>query len=243
VRAWGGMLIQSLDSAPQWAPASRTAAALRSPADRILSDERTVTRWACAAGHGPIFAGPKTGSGHFSRLRRYTEDGFPEIYVLLRLHFDADGREWVKLRIPVPPNGGVGWVPRESLYCFRATRDLVVVDRCRLSMRFFTDGRLRWSAPVAVGRRTAPTPAGRFWIRERFRVFDSGSCYWPYAFGTTGYSPLSDWPQRGVVGIHGPGPEPDAIPGRLSQGCIAVGVADNAWLAEHLGLGTPLLVL
>ncbi len=237
------MLIQSLDSAPEWTPASQAAATLRSPADGVLSDERTVTQWACAAGQGPIFAAPQTDSGHVGRLRRYTEEGFPEIYVLLRLHIDSSGQEWVKLRIPMRPTSGVGWVPRESLCYFRTTRDLVVVDRRRLRMRFFTDGRPRWSAPVAVGRRTAPTPAGQFWIRERFRVFDSASCYWPYAFGTTGYAALSDWPQRGVVGIHGPGSDGEAIPGRLSQGCIGVGVADDVWLAEHLGLGTPLLVL
>ena len=51
-----------------------------------------------------------------------------------------------------------------------------------------------------VGKRSTPTPAGRFWIRERFAV-PGRTLYGPYAFGTSAYSRLSDWPRGGVVGL------------------------------------------
>lgn len=249
MRAWQGMLIQSLDPVPQWAwaahaPETRRIRSTSPPAgDRVLSNERTITRWAYTAELSPIFVRPRAGSRRVSRLRRYTEDGFPEIYLLLRLHRDAAGREWVKLRIPMHPSGSVGWVPREALGDLHMTRDLLVVDRRRLHMEFFTNGRSRWSAPVGVGKPNTPTPPGQFWIRERFKIFDPGSGYWPYAFGTTDDSKLSDWPGCGLLGIHGPRFEPSAIPGSPSQGSIGLRVADDAWLAKHLGLGTPLVVL
>jgi hypothetical protein len=213
------------------------------PSDTVLSDERTITRWAHTAEPAPIYAGPRASVERVSRLRWYTEDGFPEIYLVLGLHRDAAGQEWAKLRIPMRPNGRVGWVRREALGYLHTTRDLVVVDRRRLRMDFFTNGRRRWSAPVGVGKPRTPTPPGRFWIRERFKIVDRASGYWPYAFGTADYSKLSDWPGGGVVGIHGPYFEPGAIPGRPSHGCIRLRVDDAAWLGSHLGLGTPLQVL
>jgi lipoprotein-anchoring transpeptidase ErfK/SrfK len=101
-----------------------------------------------------------------------------------------------------------------------------------------------WSAPVGVGKPSTPTPAGHFWIREKFANLPRSSGYWPFAFGTTDYSTLKDWEGGGVVGIHGPYGAPNsAIPGRISHGCIRLHTWDDAWLGRHLRLGTPLRVI
>jgi hypothetical protein len=255
VRDWGGTKIRSLDppiapastsqapdssqSAPSSAPAPAPAPRRR---DQVLSDERTLSRWAHADIVAPIYSRPALNARRISRLRWYTEDGFPEVYLLLRSHFDARGRQWIKLRIPMRPNGRVGWVRRSALGDFHVTRDQLVLKRRRLRIYFYRQGRLRWSAPVGIGAPGTPTPAGRFWIRERFRVFDNGG-YGPYAFGTANYSTLSDWPGGGVVGIHGPYHQPGRIPGRPSHGCIRLRIADDAWLGRHLRVGTPLHII
>jgi hypothetical protein len=213
------------------------------PAGRRLSDETRFTRWAYVARRRPIYRRPSGSAGRVGRLHWYTEDGFPEIYLLLRTHWDRYGREWVKLRVPARPNGQTGWVRRSSLGAFRLTHTLVVVDRKRLRMSFYSSGRRVWSAPVGVGKRGTPTPAGRFWIRERFKIRDRRSGYYPYAFGTAAYSALTEWPGGGVVGIHGPYYESQAIPGRISHGCIRLKVRDVFWLAAHVRLGTPLHVI
>jgi lipoprotein-anchoring transpeptidase ErfK/SrfK len=140
------------------------------------------------------------------------------------------------------PNGRTGWVPRQALGGLHLTRLMLVVNRARTRMYLYKSGRLRWSAPVGVGKPHTPTPAGHFWIRERFRVLDQASGYWPYAFGTADYSSLSDWPGGGVVGIHGPYFAPQSIPGHISHGCIRLHVPDDAWLARQVGVGTPLRV-
>jgi lipoprotein-anchoring transpeptidase ErfK/SrfK len=94
-----------------------------------------------------------------------------------------------------------------------------------------------WSAPVGIGAPATPTPAGRFVTREMLRV-PGHTLYGPYAFGTSDYSTLTNWPGGGVVGIHGTS-EPWLIPGRPSHGCIRMRNADITYLAHHLPLGAP----
>ena len=246
-RLWHGIPIQPLNLAPAFAADALPSGAMQPAAtrhkDQILSNERTFTRWAYVARIAPIYAQPSTSSKRVTRLHWYTEDGFPEVYLLLRSHWDSHDRQWINLRIPMRPNGRTGWVPGDVLSRFHLTHTLVVVNRERLRMYIYMNGRKRWSAPVGVGKPSTPTPAGHFWIRERFRISNPGSGYWPYAFGTADYSTLSDWPGGGVVGIHGPYYQPQAIPGRISHGCIRLHRADDAWLAHHIELGTPLHVV
>ncbi|HET7051393.1 MAG TPA: L,D-transpeptidase [Solirubrobacteraceae bacterium] len=240
LRAWGGTEIQSLDPARLSSSASVRTTRHR---DQLLSNENTFTRWAYVNRIAWIHQAPSGSSRRVERLTWYTADGFSAIYLLLRAHWDAHGREWVKLRIPGRPNGRTGWVQRSALGSFHLTHLLVVVDREQRQMSFYSRGRRIWTAPVGVGKPATPTPTGHFWIDERFEITNPGSGYYPYAFGTTDYSTLSEWPGGGVVGIHGPYYDPQGIPGYISHGCIRLRVSDDFWLAGHLQLGTPLRVV
>lgn len=213
------------------------------PSSRTLSNERTLTTWAHPLVSGAILAKPHRGARRMGRIHLETEDGFAEVYLLLSVYTDANRSEWVKLRIPGRPNGRTGWVSREALGAFHRTRWLIVVNLHRQRLSAYFDGRLRRSAPVGVGKPSTPTPAGHFWIRERFRVRDRSSPYWPYALGTSDYSTLSEWPGGGVVGIHGPFGEPSAIPGDPSHGCIRMLDADIGWLGPRVTLGTPVHII
>ena len=244
-RSFGGTQIRSLDPAPprQSAPAQAAANPASPPPDQVLSNELTFTRWAYVARLANVYATPTVFSQVMTRLHWYTEDGFPEIYLLLRAHWDDRGREWVLLRIPGRPNGRTGWVLRSALGNFHITHQLLVVNRAALRMSFYDNGRRIWSAPVAIGKPSTPTPPGHFWIRERFVLTDPSNGYYPYAFGTADYSTLTDWPGGGVVGIHGPyGATWSQIPGRISHGCIRLHVPSDFWLGAHLHVGTPLWV-
>jgi hypothetical protein len=226
------------------APGTTSSPAPANPhRDQVLSNERTFTRWANVYNRAGVYQDPATTTRRLTRLHYLTEDGFPEVYVLLRAHWDDRGREWIKLRIPSRPNGRTGWVQRSALSPFHLNHLLLVVNRERMRISLYRSGRLRWSGPVGVGARRTPTPAGHFWVRERFRIKNPASGYYPYAFGTADYSTLSDWPGGGVVGIHGPYYAPQSIPGHISHGCIRLRVADDARLATYLSLGTPIHVI
>jgi hypothetical protein len=204
-----------------------------------LSDGLALTTWAHAEGTGPIYAHPETRSRKLARLRMYTPDGFPEVYVLLSGLIDTEGREWIELRVPGRPNGRVGWVGGEQLGAPHRTRWAIVVDRAQRRMSVYYAGKLRRVFPVGVGKPSTPTPPGHFWIDERFKLTNPNNPYWPYALGTSDYSTLSDWPGEGVVGIHGPYGEPQQIPGDPSHGCIRMLATDVAWLGPRAMPGTP----
>jgi hypothetical protein len=223
--------------------AAGSAVASRAPRqDSVLSNERTFTRWANPARIASIYARPTATARRVARLRWFTEDGLPEVYLVLRAHWNRDGQEWVKLRVPMRPDGTTGWVRRRDLAGFGVTHALLVVDRRGLRIYLYEHGQRVWSAPVAVGKPSTPTPSGHFWIREKIPIRDRSSGYWPYALGTSDYSTLTEWPKGGVIGIHGPYYEASAIPGQISHGCIRLRTWDDAWLARHVGIGTPLLV-
>ena len=212
-------------------------------ATAVLSNERTLTLSAGVLYNAIIRAQPDKKSHALTRLHQLTEDGYREVYLALSAYTDAAGLEWTKIRVPGRPNGRVGWVPRDALGRFRATRWSVVVNRKTTRMTVAWNGKRRWRRPVGVGKPGTPTPAGRFWIRERIKVRDSKSPYWPYALGTADYSTLSEWPGGGVVGIHGDWNQPWLIPGHPSHGCIRMHDRDVGWLARHVPVGTPLRVI
>jgi lipoprotein-anchoring transpeptidase ErfK/SrfK len=175
------------------------------------------------------------------RSRFFTEDGFPNVYLFLRRWTNPHGRTWVHVRIPMRPNGKTGWIREDSFGPVQLVRTRLVVDRRRLRATLYRRGHRIWGTRIGVGKPGTPTPAGHFWIRELFRVTPPGGLYGPWAFGTSDYSTLSDWPKGGVIGIHGTN-EPGLIPGRPSHGCIRMLNAAITQLAHRMPIGTPVLI-
>jgi len=210
--------------------------------DERLSNERTLTRWAHTNLLGAIRAEPRAGSRTVGRLRWNTEDGVPEVYVVLQSQLDAHDRPWLQIRIPGRPNGRKGWVQEEKLSNLKTIQTHLTIDRRRLKATLRKNGRVIWTSRVGVGKAGTPTPAGRFWIRERLSNLGGSPVYGPWAFGTSAYSEtLTDWPGGGVVGIHGTN-QPGLIPGRPSHGCVRVPNAKIRRLANLMPVGTPILI-
>jgi hypothetical protein len=224
-------------------PASEEQPAPVVPIERVLSNERTFTTWAHPEIGGGVYARADGHSKQLARIHLLTEDGFPEVYMVLAQITDAEGREWVKIRIPGRPNGREGWMLRELLGPFHTTHWQLVIDLHSRRLTAYYQGRRRMIAPVGVGKPSTPTPTGHFWIRERFRLTDPSNPYYPWALGTSDYSTLSEWPGGGVVGIHGDFGAPQLIPGDPSHGCIRMHRSDLAWLAPRITLGTPVDII
>lgn len=219
--------------------ATPAAHAVTQPAtSTALTDGRTFAHWAHPASRAYIRRQPSATSPRIARLHHRTEDGFPEVYAALRSYTDTNGHVWVRVRIPMRPNGRTGWVREFHLGPLYRVKTRLVVDRNAHRATLYRSGRRIWRSPVGVGASATPTPAGRFWIREKFRVDDSGGMYGPRAFGTSSYSRLTDWPGGGVIGIHGTN-QPSLIPGRPSSGCIRVPNAAVRQLYKLMPVGTP----
>ena len=123
----------------------------------------------------------------------------------------------------------------------RALTTAFEIDKSALKARLFRDGREIWTSSVGIGAPGTPTPSGRFWIRERLPNPGGNAAYGPFAFGTSAYSGLSDWPGGGVIGIHGTN-QPGLIPGRPSHGCVRVPNSKILKLKPLMPVGTPLWI-
>jgi lipoprotein-anchoring transpeptidase ErfK/SrfK len=145
---------------------------------------------------------------------------------------------WVRVRLV---NSRTGWVPRAALGGYATVTTRLDVDLRALRATLYRDGRPVFSAPVGVGAPGTPTPAGRFYVRNRLARYRSPE-YGPVAFGTSAQSAsVTDWPAGGYVGIHGTD-RPDLLPGRVSHGCIRLRNPDILRLAAEMPIGTPVVV-
>jgi hypothetical protein len=222
--------------------ATRDLPSANPPGTVLLSDERLTTKWAHTADLQPVFSRPSGAAHRVGRLRLLTEDRFAEVYLVLASWKSPAGNTWLKVRIPKRPNGRTGWVRASALGALHTVHTQLRVNRHTLRLTLYDRGRKRFSARIGVGKAATPTPAGHFWIREKFRV-GGHTLYGPRAIGTSAYAPtLSEWPGGGVVGLHGTD-EPQLIPGRPSHGCIRLRNADILRLYRLAPTGTPVDIL
>jgi lipoprotein-anchoring transpeptidase ErfK/SrfK len=208
------------------------------PVPGTLSNEHTITRWATALDAAPVRERPAPSAPRVAKLRYFTEDRLPEVYVALRQAYGADGAVWVEVRVPMRPNGTTGWVPRTALNEFQTSRGALHINRGKRTATLIRHGKRIWRSRIGVGKPGTPTPKGIFYIRERINALRGGGPYGPIAFGTSAYSRLSDWPGGGVIGIHGTN-QPGLLPGAVSHGCVRVPNTAIKRLARLLTIGTP----
>jgi len=214
-----------------------------SPAGQLaLSDELVESRWAYPTRRATVYTRPTGAARRITRLQLQTEDRFPEVYLLLARWVDDHGNEWVRVRLPMRPNGRTGWVRENALGSHNIVRKRIEVNRRTLRLTVYDSGKAIFRARVGVGASATPTPAGRYWVREKFKV-SGAPVYGTHAIGTSAYAPtLSDWPGGGVVGLHGTN-QPGLIPGRPSHGCIRLRNRDIARLYRLVPRGTPIRII
>ena len=231
------------------APADARASAWKPPPGgaRVLSNERTRSRWAYVERTVWARRSPSKRGRRVKRLRPYVKGtGSPELVLLLRERTSFNGEHWVKVRLPMRPNNRTGWVPRHTLGGYRLVRTRLVINRRRFRATLYRGGRRIWTARIGVGEPRWPTPRGRFYVRERLVVprGRSRQMYGPFAFGTSAHSATlsgGNWGE-GVIGVHGTG-APELIPGRISHGCVRVRNPKIQRLRRLMPLGTPIRIL
>jgi hypothetical protein len=217
------------------------APALKIGRPEALSSGRHLSRWTVVRHATVAHVRPSARSRALAELAAWTVEGTPNLLTVLQSRTGADGKVWVEARLPVLPNGSVGWVRRGSLGPYQVVDTHLVVVQSRLRATLYRAGRRVFTAPVGIGTAAAPTPEGEFAVRSELTRYAS-PFYGPVAFGTTARSAvLTDWPDGGVIGIHGTN-EPGLIPGRVSHGCIRMRNADILRLRRLMPVGTPVTI-
>jgi lipoprotein-anchoring transpeptidase ErfK/SrfK len=193
-----------------------------------LVAKRTVARTSPDVSARPIRS--------FSRVNVF---GSPQVFLLKKQLFGADGETWFKALLPVRPNGTTGFVRGKDL-AVSTTAYRLVLDRRLFRLRLYRGCALARTYRVGIGTGATPTPVGQFYLTSLTKLPDPGTVYGPYAYGLSGFSDvLKTWRYGGIIGLHGTN-DPSSIGKRSSHGCIRMYNGDIRRLVKILPLGTPI---
>jgi lipoprotein-anchoring transpeptidase ErfK/SrfK len=163
--------------------------------------------------------------------------GAPLVFVVVSVR-----RPWLKVLLPVRPNGSVGWIPFGAV-TLSHHRYRIVVNLRTHRITVWRGLRVIDTEPVGVGKGRTPTPGGKYYTKELFRPSDPNGAYGPYAYGLSGFSNVITRfaGGNGVIGIHGTN-QPWLIGHDVSHGCIRMSNAGITKLARTLPLGVPVVI-
>jgi lipoprotein-anchoring transpeptidase ErfK/SrfK len=154
----------------------------------------------------------------------------------------SSGAVWVRVRLPMRPDGASGWVPADA-GSPGSTSWAIVIHRTERRAAVLDKGRVQASFPVVVGKPSTPTPLGTFFVVEKLRLAPRVTDG-PWALATSAYSDvLSGFAGGdGQVALHGTVGFTDPLGTFSSHGCVRFAPAAITWIANHVDLGTPVLV-
>jgi lipoprotein-anchoring transpeptidase ErfK/SrfK len=149
--------------------------------------------------------------------------------------------DWVKVYLPIRPNGSTGWIPADQLdITSHPWRIEALLDEFKLKV--YKNDEVVYETAIGVSRENAPTPGGLYYTTELLKPPDPNTVYGTYAYGLSGFSDtfqeFNGGP--GQLGLHGTN-EPWAIGTRVSSGCIRLNNEDITYIVEQLKLplGVP----
>jgi lipoprotein-anchoring transpeptidase ErfK/SrfK len=192
--------------------------------------------WAAVA----VRAQPSRTAARVTVLSQFEPDFRPRVVLALGVRLDRKGRPaWWRLSLPGRPNGRTGWVPAASV-SLKPVRKQIVIDRSERTLELRDAGKVVLRTRVAVGAAGMETPLGLFYVVAKYRPFVS--YLGEFAFETSAYSKLSEWPGGGIVGIHGTN-APSLLGQAVSHGCIRVANEAILRLRSLVPVGTPIRIV
>ena len=149
--------------------------------------------------------------------------------------------EWIKVQIPIRPNGTEGWIPARDvdLSSHFVRIEVALSER---SVRVWDGETLIAETSAGIGADVTPTPLGTFFVNDLVERFE-GSSYGPYILSLSAFSEALETYGGGVpvIAIHGTN-RPELIGGAHSAGCIRIENDMIRFLAEVVPMGTPVTI-
>jgi lipoprotein-anchoring transpeptidase ErfK/SrfK len=189
-------------------------------------------------------AKPRDGAARVAVVKQFRPDFRPQYVLALDVVRAKSGKPaWYRISIPGRPNGRTGWV-RAGAVEVRPVQKRLIIYRGARKFEFWDGARLVRTGKIAVGAPGAETPLGLFYVTDKFNpaIDPDWSILGAYAFETSAYSKLTDWPGGGIVGVHGT-PWPNLLGQAVSHGCIRLHNDDVSFLRNRVPLGTPVKIV
>jgi lipoprotein-anchoring transpeptidase ErfK/SrfK len=149
---------------------------------------------------------------------------------------------WVEVMLPGRPNGRVGWIEQAHTGSL-TTPWHIVVDLSERLVTVYRDGRPVKAFSAVVGKRSTPTPTGRFYVEETVALPASDDAA-PLALALSARSNVLHTFDGGPAqtALHGLS-NIGGVPGTaVSHGCIRLDSATMHWLAQRIATGTPVTI-
>lgn len=153
----------------------------------------------------------------------------------------SGGRSWAHVRLPGRPNGHTGWILTDRTR--RTSTDWHI--SIRLSTRLVTvyhGGLVERRFRAVVGKRSTPTPRGRFFVEEAVALGSRPGG--PFALAASARSNVLQQfaGGPGQIALHGTNGLRGSLGSAVSHGCIRLSTRAITWLAGEIGAGVPLTV-
>jgi hypothetical protein len=209
---------------------------------RLLTRGRALIATAVEGAALDVHAAPGTDRPYMS-LEAANPWGQRLRFLVLHGGTDEDGDIWLRIQLPIWPNGQEGWVAASDVRLVAAA-ERITVD---LSERKLV--RRRAGAPpvkleVAIGSSSTPTPPGRYFVWAKVATHRPSGPYGSYILGLSGFSeaiePWEDWPGEPRLAIHGTD-DPGDAGHAVSKGCVRVLNAALRVLRD-VPMGTPVVI-
>lgn len=154
------------------------------------------------------------------------------------------GEFWLRVRLPIRPNGSSGWIPRDRVVLGRSNA-FIVIDRSRRRLTVYRRGRAVATWRVVVGEPSTPTPLGLFALYDRVEQKDPHGFIGPWAVPLTAHSnALREFAGGpGLVALHGRDGASflDPLGSAASHGCVRMNNGRIKYLIR-LSMGTAVRV-
>lgn len=154
----------------------------------------------------------------------------------------TDGRSWLRVRLPGRPNSHTGWVLAHGSHS-ATTSWRLFVDTSERRVTVFYRGRATRTLRAIVGKRSTPTPNGRFFVEETVRL-SSNLVGAPFALALSARSNvLAQFDGGpGQIALHGLGNVGGTLGTAVSHGCVRLDYRSISWLAARIGPGVPVTI-
>jgi hypothetical protein len=171
----------------------------------------------------------------FTTLEATTILGTPRVVRVIEGPVDG----WLRVALPIRPNGTEGWVRAAGLTLFKVDRR-VEVDLSDRTLVVLDGSGVLLETSVAVGSATSPTPTGSFFITDSVITGNEYGPWGPWAFGLSARSDVITEFNGGdgIIGIHGTN-RPSSIGSAASLGCVRVPNDIALELGDILSAGMP----
>lgn len=167
-----------------------------------------------------------------------TAEGYKLVFLVRKQQ-----RDWLQVQINTRPNGATAWI-KASDVAIRTVPNHILVELGARKLTVFHGEEPIFTASVAPGKASSPTPTGAFYTDIITRPTNQNGPYGLFQISVTGFSNVYDsfGGGNGQIAIHGTN-RPELIGTPASHGCVRMSNDDIAALVPLARQGTPVVIV